>query len=141
MTDKHDSIEAAFNGSELAKGGIEPRPMQSLATASTSTTLAELERKKRINRIIILALSSLATVAMVIAGALMTSAPIPAIVIGSVAIVTYVVSIIIAFVTNSMTPEEIERLVGGLSSASSTVASIKVPPLSSAPTKSEGGAP
>lgn len=137
-TKKHDSIEDAFNAEQLQGGSIAPRPLQSVATASNSTTIAELERKKRINRIIILSLSSLATVAMVIAGALLTSAPIPAIVIGSVAIVMYIVSIIVAFVTNSMTPEEIERLVSGLAGASATVAGIKVPPPSSASEKKDG---
>lgn len=65
MTNKHDSIEEAFNADpKLAGGSIEPRPLPpTTATEANSTTLAQIKRKQAFVRLLCLALSGLGSVA------------------------------------------------------------------------------
>lgn len=102
-------------GDDLARGVIEARPLSSVATAANSTTLKDIERKARVNKAVVIALSSVATVAL----AFNVWAPwnlIAATLLFGVATTT-------AFWTNALTPEELDKLLARLASSSETVAS------------------
>lgn len=101
-------------GEELARGSIEARPLPSVATAANSTTLKDIERKARINKAIVIALSSLATVAL----AFNIWAPWNLV----ASTLLFVLAVIVAFFTNALTPEELDALLARLSKSSETAA-------------------
>lgn len=102
-------------GDGLARGVIEARPLSSVATVANSTTLKDLERKARVNKVVVITLSSLATVAL----AFDVWAPWNLL----AATLLFGVAVVVAFFTNALTPEELDKLLARLASSSETAAS------------------
>lgn len=118
MKDKsHDTIEAAFNG-ELQTAPIERAPTMTAATLANTTTLQDIERKRRINRAVVMVLTLLGTVALGFAPIFTAPA---SLIIGGVAALFFIVAVVIAYFTNAMTPEEIEGLLMKLAGAGDKV--------------------
>lgn len=80
------------------------RPMApQVATAANSTTLAQLARKQRMQKFAIAMLVTLATVA----AAFVNFAPWNML----VAAVLFIVAVVVAYFTNALTPEELDKLI------------------------------
>ena len=80
------------------------RPMApQVATAANSTTLAQLARKQRMQKFAIAMLVTLATVA----AAFVNFAPWNML----IAAVLFIVAVVVAYFTNALTPEELDKLV------------------------------
>jgi len=100
---------------ELQSGSIPSTPLASTATAANSTTLAQLEAATRRNRLIITVLVTFATVAL----SLTAFAPWNLL----AAAVLFLAAVITAYATNSLSPEQLDKLVGQLGDAGERAAS------------------
>jgi len=110
---------------ELQPGSIPSTPLASTATAANSTTLAQLEAATRRNKLIITTLVTFATVAL----ALTAFAPWNLL----AAAVLFLAAVITAYATNSLTPDQLDKLVAQLGDAGERAAT--------GLTKKNGGAP
>lgn len=112
---------------ELQTGSISPRPLGSVANAANSTTLEDLARKKRVNKAVVLVLSTLASVALAFVPVLAPSNVVAAGVVGGIAALLYIVAVVVAFFTNSLDPAEMDALLAKLASGAAVVSKVAPP--------------
>lgn len=95
--------------SELESTPIPPASTMTPATAANSTTLAQHERATRRNKLVLGILATLATVALA------ATAFAPWNLLAAAAL--YLASVVVAYLTNSLTPEKLDALVAQLTDA------------------------
>lgn len=101
---------------ELQSGTIPPRALPSVATVANSTTLAEIERARKVSRAVIGALFSLGSSAGAVgAGTMGVLIPPPwNLVVMGIGGALVAASVVVAYRTNSLTPAELDALLAKL---------------------------